>query len=101
MLQALAGFDPKDPGSAQRPVPDYSAAFVPDLKGWRIGVVRHFWEEDLPASDEERSSAPAKKKIAYAKWRGGLARMRRAKLIPQGTGRPVSPRLGVRGRSGE
>ena len=56
MLQAVAGFDAKDPGSAERPVPDYSAAFVPDLKGWRIGVVRHFWEEDLPASDEERAA---------------------------------------------
>ena len=56
MLQAVAGFDAKDPGSAERPVPDYAAAFVPDLKGWRIGVVRHFWEEDLPASDEERAA---------------------------------------------
>jgi len=59
MLQAVAGFDRKDPGSAERPVPDFSAAFVPDLKGWRIGVVRHFWEEDLPASEEERAAMDA------------------------------------------
>jgi aspartyl-tRNA(Asn)/glutamyl-tRNA(Gln) amidotransferase subunit A len=59
MLQAVAGFDARDPGSAERQVPDYSAALVSDLKGWRIGVVRHFWEEDLPASQEERSAMEA------------------------------------------
>jgi aspartyl-tRNA(Asn)/glutamyl-tRNA(Gln) amidotransferase subunit A len=29
------------------------------LSGWRIGVVRHFWEEDLPASDEEHAAMRA------------------------------------------
>ncbi len=59
MLQAVAGFDVNDPGSAEREVPDYAAAFVPDLEGWRIGVVRHFWEEDLPGSEEERAAMNA------------------------------------------
>jgi aspartyl-tRNA(Asn)/glutamyl-tRNA(Gln) amidotransferase subunit A len=48
VLQAIAGHDPRDAASADRPVPDYRAALGPDLKGVRIGVVRHFWEEDLP-----------------------------------------------------
>ena len=33
-------------------MPDYSAGLRRDLKGLRIGVVRHFWEEDLPVSAE-------------------------------------------------
>ncbi|MGZ5138713.1 MAG: amidase, partial [Burkholderiales bacterium] len=47
MLQVIAGHDPLDPVSADRPVPDYRAALNEDIRGLRIGVVRHFWEEDL------------------------------------------------------
>jgi aspartyl-tRNA(Asn)/glutamyl-tRNA(Gln) amidotransferase subunit A len=50
VLQAIAGFDPRDAGSVQRPIPDYRAALRQDLKGLRIGVLRHHWEEDLPAA---------------------------------------------------
>ncbi len=46
MLQALAGHDPKDPASANRAVPDYSALIGVGLKGVRIGVIRHFHEVD-------------------------------------------------------
>lgn len=46
VMQAVAGFDPADPGSADRPVPDYAAALDGDLKGVRIGVVRHFYDGD-------------------------------------------------------
>ena len=48
MLQALAGHDPADPASADRPVPDYQAALTGGLKGVRVGVIRHFHETDLP-----------------------------------------------------
>src|SRR5499427_3549165 len=41
MLQAIAGHDPKDPASADRPVSDYRAALTGDIKGLRIGVLRH------------------------------------------------------------
>jgi aspartyl-tRNA(Asn)/glutamyl-tRNA(Gln) amidotransferase subunit A len=55
MLQALAGHDPQDPDSVARPVPDYRAALAGgNLRGLRIGVVRHFWEEDVAASDTVR-----------------------------------------------
>jgi aspartyl-tRNA(Asn)/glutamyl-tRNA(Gln) amidotransferase subunit A len=50
VLQAIAGFDPRDAGSVKRALPDYRAALRQDLKGLRIGVLRHHWEEDLPAS---------------------------------------------------
>lgn len=52
MLQAISGYDPRDPASADVPVPDFRKALAKDLKGMRIGVLRHLWEEDLPASDE-------------------------------------------------
>ena len=48
MLQATAGHDPRDPASARRAVPDYRSALKDDIRGMRIGVIRHFWEEDLP-----------------------------------------------------
>jgi aspartyl-tRNA(Asn)/glutamyl-tRNA(Gln) amidotransferase subunit A len=52
MLQAVAGFDPQDAGSIEHPVPDYRAALTPEIRGMRIGVLRHFWEEDLPAHED-------------------------------------------------
>jgi aspartyl-tRNA(Asn)/glutamyl-tRNA(Gln) amidotransferase subunit A len=52
MLGAIAGFDPNDPASADVPVPDYRRALGGTVKGMRIGVLRHLWEEDSPVSDE-------------------------------------------------
>ena len=54
VLQVTAGFDPRDAGSVQRHIPEYRAALRQDLKGLRIGVLRHHWEEDLPASEDVR-----------------------------------------------
>jgi aspartyl-tRNA(Asn)/glutamyl-tRNA(Gln) amidotransferase subunit A len=45
MLQAVAGYDPKDPTSVDAPVSDYAAALKEDVKGMVIGVPRHFIEE--------------------------------------------------------
>lgn len=50
VLQAIAGHDSKDPASPDRGAPDYRQALEADLKGTRIGVLRHFWEEDLAVS---------------------------------------------------
>jgi aspartyl-tRNA(Asn)/glutamyl-tRNA(Gln) amidotransferase subunit A len=58
-LQALAGYDPADAGSLRRPLPDYRQALGGDLKGLRIGVLRHHWEQDLPASDDVRAAMDA------------------------------------------
>src|ERR687887_1764309 len=56
VMQAIAGFDPGDAGSIKRDIPDYRAALRKDLRGLRIGVLRHHWEEDLPASEDVRQA---------------------------------------------
>jgi aspartyl-tRNA(Asn)/glutamyl-tRNA(Gln) amidotransferase subunit A len=38
LLQAIAGPDPNDPTSADRPVPDYPASLTGDVRGLRVGV---------------------------------------------------------------
>jgi aspartyl-tRNA(Asn)/glutamyl-tRNA(Gln) amidotransferase subunit A len=46
LLQALAGHDPRDPTSVDRPVPDFSADLDKGVRGSRIGVVRGFFFDD-------------------------------------------------------
>jgi len=58
-LEALAGYDPKDAGSLSRPVPRYHRALGEDLRGLRIGVLRHHWEQDIPASEDVRRAMDA------------------------------------------
>jgi aspartyl-tRNA(Asn)/glutamyl-tRNA(Gln) amidotransferase subunit A len=50
LLQAMAGHDPRDPASADRPVANYTADLDRGAKGLRIGVIRHFHEVDNPVS---------------------------------------------------
>ena len=59
VLEALAGHDPKDAGSLQRLIPPYRKAIGQDLRGLRIGVLRHHWEEDMPASEDVRRAMDA------------------------------------------
>jgi aspartyl-tRNA(Asn)/glutamyl-tRNA(Gln) amidotransferase subunit A len=56
MLQPMAGHDPADPASADRPVPDYRAALSDNVKGLRIGLIRHFYETDNPANEATRQA---------------------------------------------
>ncbi|HYB44307.1 MAG TPA: amidase [Candidatus Methylomirabilis sp.] len=51
-LEALAGYDPRDAGSLRRPIPRYRESLGPDLRGLKIGVLRHHWEEDIRASED-------------------------------------------------
>ena len=56
LLQAMAGHDPADPASADRPVPDFRADLHKGAKGLRIGVVRNFHETDNPANTAVRAA---------------------------------------------
>jgi aspartyl-tRNA(Asn)/glutamyl-tRNA(Gln) amidotransferase subunit A len=51
LLQAMAGHDPNDPASANRPTPDFTAGLGKGAKGLRIGVARHFFETDNKVND--------------------------------------------------
>ena len=50
LLQAMAGHDPADPASADRPVPDYTAGLGDGVRGLRVGIVRGWHERDRPVS---------------------------------------------------
>ncbi len=49
LLQAIAGYDAQDAGSIESDIPDYRAALTGDIRGLRVGALRHYWEKDLPA----------------------------------------------------
>jgi aspartyl-tRNA(Asn)/glutamyl-tRNA(Gln) amidotransferase subunit A len=44
VLEAMAGFDPKDSTSVDVPVPDYSRLLETPIKGLRLGLLREFFE---------------------------------------------------------
>jgi aspartyl-tRNA(Asn)/glutamyl-tRNA(Gln) amidotransferase subunit A len=45
ILQALSGYDPKDPYTSKRAVPNYSASLTKSIKGVRIGVIQEFFSD--------------------------------------------------------
>jgi aspartyl-tRNA(Asn)/glutamyl-tRNA(Gln) amidotransferase subunit A len=47
LLQAMAGYDARDPGSVRQPVPDYAAALNGDVRGLRVGVPRQYFYDAL------------------------------------------------------
>jgi aspartyl-tRNA(Asn)/glutamyl-tRNA(Gln) amidotransferase subunit A len=52
MLEAMAGFDPRDSTSVDTPVPQYAAELNQPLKGLRIGLIREFFGEGLDPAVE-------------------------------------------------
>lgn len=52
MLEVIAGHDAADPASVERPAQHYRAGLSPALKGLRVAVVRHFWEEDIRVHED-------------------------------------------------
>jgi len=59
VLGAIAGFDPADPGSADLQVPDFTSQLEHGVAGLKIGVLRHFFEEDMVADPEMIASIDA------------------------------------------
>jgi aspartyl-tRNA(Asn)/glutamyl-tRNA(Gln) amidotransferase subunit A len=52
LLGSMAGHDPKDTTSADRPVPDYAAAVDRSIKGMRIGIPKEYRIAGMPAEIE-------------------------------------------------
>ncbi|MGH7116628.1 MAG: amidase, partial [Stellaceae bacterium] len=78
MLQALAGHDPRDPASANRPVPDYTAGLGRGIAGQKIGVIHHFHETDYQVSAGTRRGIDE----AIVTLRGLGAEIREVQLSP-------------------
>ena len=47
MLQAIAGYDPKDPTTSQVPVPDYAQSLTGEIKDLRIGVLEQMMGDEV------------------------------------------------------
>ena len=52
LLRAMAGHDPRDSTSVDRPVPDFEAALEGDMRGKRIGLPKEYRVEGMPAEIE-------------------------------------------------
>ncbi len=49
MLEAMAGFDPKDSTSLDMPVPEWEAGLSADLKGKKVGIPREYRMDGMDA----------------------------------------------------
>jgi aspartyl-tRNA(Asn)/glutamyl-tRNA(Gln) amidotransferase subunit A len=78
VLQAIAGHDPEDPGSADVTIPDYSAALTGNVEGLVIGVPTAWLEKEAPPSAATRAAFEA----ALDVFRGLGASVRPVALPP-------------------
>ncbi|HLA75380.1 MAG TPA: amidase family protein, partial [Gammaproteobacteria bacterium] len=60
LLQVMAGFDPRDSTSVDRPVPDYRAALNDSLQGLKIGLPKEYFGEGLDSKVAETIDAAVK-----------------------------------------
>jgi len=60
LLRSMAGHDPKDTTSVDRPVPDYEAAIGRSVKGMKIGLPKEYRLDGMPAEIERLWSEGAK-----------------------------------------
>ena len=52
MLRAMAGHDPKDSTSVDRPVPNYEAALTGDVRGLKVGIPKEYRMDGMPEEIE-------------------------------------------------
>jgi len=52
LMRSMAGHDPKDTTSVDRPVPDYEAAVGKSIKGMKIGIPKEYRIDGMPAEIE-------------------------------------------------
>lgn len=65
LLQAMAGYDPKDSTSANKPVPDYTQSLGQSIKGLKVGIPKEYRVDGMPEEIE-------------AIWQQGIAWLRDA-----------------------
>jgi aspartyl-tRNA(Asn)/glutamyl-tRNA(Gln) amidotransferase subunit A len=53
LLRSMAGHDPKDTTSVDRPVPDYEAAVGKSIKGLKVGIPKEYRIDGMPSEIEE------------------------------------------------
>jgi aspartyl-tRNA(Asn)/glutamyl-tRNA(Gln) amidotransferase subunit A len=53
LLRSMAGHDPKDTTSVDRPVPDYEAALGNSIKGMKIGIPKEYRVEGMAAEIDQ------------------------------------------------
>jgi aspartyl-tRNA(Asn)/glutamyl-tRNA(Gln) amidotransferase subunit A len=78
LYQAIAGYDPADPTSARREVPDCLGAIKRGVKGLRVGVIEHFYKEDTQGDPEQVAAIDA----AVATLRALGAEVKPLRLAP-------------------
>lgn len=59
LMQVIAGHDPEDPGSANVPIPDYTAALTGDVTGLVIGVPASWLDDEDPPTPETKAAFEA------------------------------------------
>ena len=53
VMNAVAGYDRRDPSSANVPVPDFTQALTGDIRGLRVGVPKEFFEDPIDSEVED------------------------------------------------
>ncbi len=53
MMNVIAGYDPNDPTTSERPVPDYTTALIDEIAGLRVSLPQSYFFEDLQPSVRE------------------------------------------------
>ncbi len=53
LMNVIAGYDPQDSTSVDRPVPDYTAALTGDVKGLRIGLPKEYFIDGVDPEVEQ------------------------------------------------
>jgi len=53
VMNAVAGYDPNDPTSANVFVPDYTKALTNNIRGLRVGVAKEFFEDPIDPQVEQ------------------------------------------------
>ena len=66
-LQAIAGYDPHDSYTENRPVPNFRAALIQDVRGIRIGVVKEAVDAEFVHPQVKAAVAQA---VADLQWQG-------------------------------